>query len=48
MERARGLFAYLALLALLCAAPAHAAEAGLIDLTRHPVGYLALVIYFVA
>ena len=48
MERARGLFAYLALLALLCAAPAHAAEAGLIDLTRHPVGYLALVIFFVA
>lgn len=43
------LSATLILLSLLVAPPAHAIEAGaLIDLTRHPVGYLALVIFFVA
>jgi Na+/H+ antiporter NhaD/arsenite permease-like protein len=37
------------LLTFLSGAPAHAAEAApLIDLTRHPVGYLALLIFFVA
>jgi Na+/H+ antiporter NhaD and related arsenite permeases len=33
----------------LLAGPAHAAEtAALLDLTRHPVGYLALIIFFIA
>ncbi len=34
---------------LIVASPLHAAEpATAIDLTRHPVGYLALLIFFVA
>lgn len=41
--------ATLPLLSLLGAPPAYAAEAGtLIDLTRHPIGYLALLIFFIA
>lgn len=41
--------ATLTLLSLLEAPPAYAAEPGdLIDLTRHPIGYLALLIFFIA
>jgi Na+/H+ antiporter NhaD/arsenite permease-like protein len=49
MKRAGGAVASLGLLALLTlATPAHAAESELIDLTRHPIGYLALAIFFIA
>lgn len=51
MKRAAGMLWLLAALVFvpLLAAPAHAQEtASRIDLTQHPVGYLALLIFFVA